>query len=78
MDWVIAIRDEARALGLVQRDPAVVPIRSDEFPSPASRPPFSVLDKTSTWEALGSMAPHWRGQLRRMLRELKEGDGGKA
>jgi dTDP-4-dehydrorhamnose reductase len=69
-DFAVAIRDEALSLGLIPREVPVQPIRSSEYPTPARRPPFSVLDKSSTWAALDMEPAHWRVNLRRMLREL--------
>lgn len=48
-----------------------VPIRTLDYPTPAQRPNYSVLDKTSTFEILGGPAPHWRTQLRTMIAEIK-------
>ncbi len=71
-DFACAIFDEARALGLVQRDVLIRPIRTEDYPTQARRPAYSVLDKTATWQALGLTAPaHWRTQLRAMLHELQ-------
>jgi dTDP-4-dehydrorhamnose reductase len=39
---------------------AVTPIRSDQFPTVARRPLFSVLDKHESWTAIGYLPPHWR------------------
>lgn len=71
-DFACAIFEEARALGLLERDMAIRPIPTSGYPTPARRPPYSVLDKTATWQALGIASPtHWRHQLRHMLRELR-------
>jgi len=71
-DFACAIHEEARDLGLLERDTIIRPIRTVDYPTPARRPGFSVLDKTSTWQALGITTPtHWRPQLRAMLTELK-------
>lgn len=69
-DFAVAIQEEALALGLLTRAVPVTPLRSDEFPSLAQRPAYSVLDKTSGWAALGLPVRHWRENLRTMLREL--------
>ena len=42
-------------------------IRSDEFPRPARRPAYSVLDNTRVAEHFGIRMPHWREQLRLLL-----------
>jgi len=71
-DFAVAIQEEARALGLSNRPVPIRPIRTDEFPTAARRPPYSLLDKTTTWSALQITVLHWRDALRAMLRELKE------
>lgn len=71
-DFACAILDEARALGMLERDTIICPIRTEDYPTPARRPSYSVLDKTSCWQALNIDTPtHWRDQLRAMLTELK-------
>lgn len=71
-DFAVAIAEEGLALGLLQRLPELTPIRTQDYPTPASRPPYSVLDKHDTWSALECTPPHWRVQLRSMLQELKD------
>lgn len=70
-DFAEAIGEEAHAIGLLPTAPTVVPIGTRDFPTPAPRPPFSVLDKSRTWELLGAVAPHWRTALRAVLTEMK-------
>lgn len=70
-DFAVAIQEEALALNLLDKEISIQPIRTIDFPTPAKRPACSVLDKTSTWEALGYIADHWRVSLREMLREVK-------
>jgi dTDP-4-dehydrorhamnose reductase len=70
-DFAVAIHEEATALGLLQRPVAIVPIPSADYPTPARRPSFSVLDKSATWAALGTPAPHWRVNLRLCLEEIR-------
>jgi dTDP-4-dehydrorhamnose reductase len=72
-DFAMAIQEEALALGLLTRPVPVRPIRTADYPTAAARPAYSVLDKTSTWAALGRTASHWRVSLRGMLRELPRG-----
>lgn len=70
-DFAVAIYEEARALGLLQRDVAVRPIMTSDYPLPATRPGFSVLDKTATTALTGQQPEHWRANLRKMLRETQ-------
>ena len=71
-DFALAIQEEAYGLGLLQKTIPIKPIKTEEYPTPARRPAYSVLDKTSTLEALDCKAPHWRESLIKMLIELKE------
>lgn len=68
-DFAVAIQEEALALGLLEREIPIEPITTPEYPLPAQRPAYSVLDKSATWQALGYKAPHWRTALRKMLGE---------
>lgn len=70
-DFAVAIHDEARAIGLLSRDVAIVPVRTCDYPTPAMRPAYSVLDKTETWALLGP-APHWRRKLQDSLKDFAQ------
>lgn len=69
-DFAVAIQEEALALGLLSRAVLIHPLKTSEFPRPARRPSFSVLDKSTGWSALGGPAAHWRSNLRGLLRSL--------
>lgn len=45
----------------------VLPIESDQYPTPAMRPPFSLLNKAKIKAAFGLDIPHWRESLCEML-----------
>ena len=68
-DLAVAVAEEALALGLINQMKPIAPIRTEDYPTPAKRPSFSVLDKTATWAITGP-PNHWRQNLRRMLSEL--------
>lgn len=70
-DFAVAIQEEALAIELLAKAVPVIPIATADFPTPARRPHYSVLDKSSTIAALGGAAPHWRSNLRLMLSEIK-------
>lgn len=70
-DFAVAIAEEAHALGLLARVPRIVPIATTDYPTPARRPAFSVLDVSATRAALGDESVHWRTNLRAMLKEEK-------
>lgn len=64
-----AIAEEALALGLISRAPEIRPVTSDQYPTAARRPAYSVLDNSDTRALLGDATAHWRVNLRRMLAE---------
>lgn len=68
-DFAEAIAWEAAALGLIERIPAIVPITTSDYPTPAQRPAFSVLDVSETRRLLADQHLHWRTQLKSMLEE---------
>lgn len=71
-DFAVAIRDKGVALGLMPPTAArVKPIATVDYPTPARRPAFSVLDTSKTAEALGAPAPHWRHSLVKVLEHIK-------
>lgn len=45
----------------------VSPVKSDMFPAKATRPAFSVLDKTKIKQTYQLGIPHWRASLRKMI-----------
>ncbi|GAB2862307.1 SDR family oxidoreductase [Hymenobacter ruber] len=47
------------------------PIRTSEYPTKATRPPFSVMDKTKIKTQLGVAIPHWRESLKVCLERLE-------
>jgi dTDP-4-dehydrorhamnose reductase len=71
-DFAVAIAEEGAELGLVSRDVTVTPIATHEYPTPARRPSYSVLDKASL-TSKGFTSIHWRKRLRDVLGEMKHG-----
>ena len=69
-DFAVAIAEIGSELGLVRSAVDVVPVSSDEYPTKAVRPAFSLLDIESTVQALGMRPGHWRANLRTMLQQL--------
>lgn len=49
----------------------IQPCHSDEFPSPVTRPAYSVLDKTKIQDALRIKLPHWQKSLERFMKDTE-------
>lgn len=68
--FATAIFDEAHARGLLPRIPRVLPITAADYPTPARRPAWSVLDNTGLARWLGTPLPDWREGLRDIMDQL--------
>ncbi len=66
-DFAIAIFKLAQAQGILDRVPLVKPITTSDYPTPARRPAYSVLDKSLTWKILDITPCHWQTALADML-----------
>ena len=71
-EFAASIMDDAHDIGLLQRKPSVLPIATAEYPTPAQRPAYSVLDTTRLQHDFGIVPPQWRDGLKQTLRELAE------
>lgn len=49
----------------------IQPCHSDEFPSPVTRPAYSVLDKTKFKQTFGFEIPYWTDSLKKCITNLK-------
>ena len=48
----------------------VTPIPTEDYPTPASRPSYSILDRTRIKATYGIEIPHWEEALADCLRQL--------
>lgn len=69
-DFAVAIAEEGAELGLLPPEVTVAPIATADYPTPAHRPSYSVLDKRSL-AAYGLSPIHWRKRLRSVLKEIQ-------
>lgn len=73
-DFAVAIQEEALRLGLLTDTIPVLPIGSEDYPTPARRPAYSVLDRSRTIDATGFPGRPWREELVRVLEMKKAGE----
>ena len=69
-DFAVAIQELAMAKGMLEKSIPIAPIPAEQYPTPAKRPSFSVIDKRNAEQASGISTVHWRKQLALMLDEL--------
>jgi dTDP-4-dehydrorhamnose reductase len=69
-DFAVAIYEEGKALGLVDRELEIAPITTEEYKTPAVRPLYSVLEKRETAALLRICPRHWRIELREVMGEI--------
>ena len=50
----------------------IQPCHSDEFPSPVTRPSYSVLDKTKIKETFGIRVPYWTESLKQCINNINK------
>lgn len=68
-DFAVAIFELANLPCRVQ------PIESSQYPTPAQRPPFSVLNKGKIKTTFGLQIPHWRESLKVCLHTIQQQNG---
>ena len=66
-DFAVAIGELAQAKGLLEKPAPVRPLSTKDYPTPARRPAYSLLDCTDSRERLGLTAQHWRSALQEVI-----------
>jgi dTDP-4-dehydrorhamnose reductase len=70
-DFATAIGVIGAAAGFVPKPAEVKPIRTLDYPTPAKRPSYSLLDCASTRTALGIEPKHWQEALQTVIHQIK-------
>ncbi len=69
-DFAVAIGELAVARGLLPKAAEVRPIGTEDYPTPARRPSYSLLDCRATRQQLALPAQHWRAALAEVLARI--------
>jgi dTDP-4-dehydrorhamnose reductase len=70
-DFAFAIQEIALSLGMLNKAIPIKPIPTSAYPTPAKRPSYSVLDKSSLLDHFNGLQPeHWRIELTKVLKTL--------
>jgi dTDP-4-dehydrorhamnose reductase len=70
--FAVAIQEEAVSLGLLEKSIPIHAIKTEDYPTAAARPRYSVLDCSSTRQAINMQPAEWRTNLRQMLKGMAE------
>ena len=71
-DFAVAIGEIGQMCGLLDRAAEVQPIQTAEYPTPAKRPPYSLLECNSTRLKLKLPHRHWRSALKEVMRHVEK------
>lgn len=71
-EFAVEIFAQAVALKLIEQSPALTPITTADYPTPAQRPAYSVLDNTKISQQLNNAQSDWKRELNLVLRQLKD------
>ena len=69
-DLAHSIGEIAHEIGIINSSAKVIPISSNEFPTAAKRPSFSLLDISESVDLLSIQPEHWRSSVRKILLKL--------
>ena len=70
-DVAVAVGELAQELGLLEQPAVVNPLTTAQYPLPAQRPSYSLLDCSGSRKALGLAPTPWRQALRQLLVTLQ-------
>ena len=71
-DFAVAIGEIGQMCGLLDRAAEVQPIQTAEYPTPAKRPSYSLLECNSTRQKLKLQHRHWRSALQEVMRHVEK------
>ena len=65
------LRAQALENGLISKSAHICPIKSSQYKTLASRPSYSVLNCSETYEILKFEPPNWKSAIIEIIKELK-------
>ena len=70
-DFAVAIGEIAKKKNILDHTAQVIPISTKEYPLPAKRPEYSLLDIEKTEKILGFISNNWKEELEQTIEELR-------
>ena len=71
-DFAVAIGEIGQMCGVLDRAAEVQPIPAADYPTPAKRPSYSLLECNSTMQKLKLPHRHWRSALQEVMRHVEK------
>jgi len=71
-EFATEIFTQATRLQLIDKAPMLSPINTSDYPTPAQRPAYSVLDNTKISQCFNIAQSDWKHELKLMLSALKD------
>jgi dTDP-4-dehydrorhamnose reductase len=69
-DFAVAIAELGQVAGLLENPARINPITTADYPTPAQRPSYSLLECSGTRQALQLPPLHWREALRQVIADV--------
>ena len=69
-EFAKAIQQEAIDQGLLKKKIPIKPLTTKEYPAPAVRPAYSVLDRSKILSDIGMQATDWQQELRLVIKQI--------
>ena len=69
-EFAQAIQQEAIDQGLLKKKIPIKPLTTKEYPAPAVRPAYSVLDRSKILSDIGMQATDWQQELRLVIKQV--------
>ena len=69
-DFACAIYSEAQRAQVLDRNVVIKPLKTEQYPTPARRPSYSVLDSGALRDAIAWPAVHWQQALREQIHQI--------
>ena len=69
-DFAFEIQRVAFARGLLKKKIPIKPLVTADYPMIAARPPYSVLDRTSTLKRLSMITTDWKAELEEVIERI--------
>ena len=68
--FLLSIKRKSTIFEIAGKQCQVNPITTDQYPTKATRPAYSVLDKSKIKETLGIEIPYWKDSLMVCMKEI--------